>query len=123
MPNLIIEMLSQIDQPVISDDPLYLMIREKRIEEFNNQRSESCDFSGLDFRGVDLRGIHTDNINFSGCYFFGSDLRGLDLSNCQLQGASIHNAHIAGVLFPNQLSATEIQLSHQEGTRMRYTEA
>jgi len=37
-----------------------------------------------------------------------------------LEGASIHGAQISGTLFPKELNAQEILLSHQQGTRMRY---
>ncbi|MFK7845681.1 MAG: pentapeptide repeat-containing protein [Rhodothermales bacterium] len=113
-------MHTQIEQPAISDDPLYRLIHEKKITEFNEQRADDCDFSGLDFRGVDLRGINAQNIDFSNCYFHGSDLRGLDLFTCAMEGSSIYRAHIAGTYFPAQINASEIRLSLKEGTRMRY---
>ena len=59
-------------------------------------------------------------MDFSGCYFRQADIRGLDLSQCNLRGASIHGTRISGTLFPKELSAQEILLSHQQGTRMRY---
>ena len=113
-------MHTQIEQPTISDDPLYRLIREKKIADFNEQRKDTCDFSGLDFRGVDLRGLDVSNINFSNCYFHGSDLRGLNMYSCIMEGSSIHRAHIAGTYFPPQIAASEIKLSLKEGTRMRY---
>ncbi|NIV31835.1 MAG: hypothetical protein GWN58_20815, partial [Anaerolineae bacterium] len=48
-----------------------------------------------------------------------ADLRGLDLRQTRLEGASIHGAKVAGVYFPEDLSAEEIQLSLLQGTRMR----
>ena len=55
-----------------------------------------------------------------GVIFVRPIIRGLDLSQCNLKGASIHGTHISGTLFPKELSAQEILLSHQQGTRMRY---
>ncbi len=116
-------MEADLKPPVISDSPLYQLVRKGNIEAFNTQRDITCDFAGHDFRGIDLRGINADNINFSNCYFHGSDLRGLDLTSCNLEGASIHRAHIAGVYFPSELAAEEIRLSLKEGIRMRYKQS
>ena len=115
-------MEADLNPPVISDTPLYQLVREGNITAFNDQRDITCDFSGHDFRGIDLRGINADNINFSDCYFHGSDLRGLDLTSSNLEGASIHRARIAGAYFPPELAAEEIRLSLKEGIRMRYNQ-
>ena len=48
-----------------------------------------------------------------------ADLRALDLSGASMEGASLHDAKVAGVLFPTALSAEEISLSLTSGTRMR----
>jgi len=42
-----------------------------------------------------------------------------DLPQADLEGASIHGAKIGGTLFPKSLSAQEIRLSEELGTRMR----
>lgn len=107
-----------------NDDPLYRLLREGKIAEFNalKAQGQSSDLTFCDFRGVDLRGLDADGINFSGCYFRQSDLRGIDFSNCNLEGASINGAKISGTLFPRRLTATEITLSLLHGTRMRYQE-
>ena len=55
----------------------------------------------------------------SDAYLRGADLRGCDLSQADLEGASIHGAKIGGTLFPKSLSAQEIRLSDELGTRMR----
>ena len=59
------------ETPKISDNKLYLLLRDEQIEEFNalRQDGEKCDLSGMDFRGLDLRGIETDGIDFSNAYF------------------------------------------------------
>ena len=101
---------------------MYQLLRESKITEFNAraQAGEHPDLTNCDFRNVDLRELETAGLDFTGCYFRQADLRGLDLSDCQLEGASIHAAHISGVLFPKKLSPQEITLSLQHGTRMRY---
>ncbi len=109
-------------RPKLSTDPLYKLLREGKVTEFNSRfkAGEKVDFTNCDFRSVDLRGIEIKGVDFSGCYFRQADLRGVDLSHCKLEGASLNGAQISGVLFPKELSAQEIMLSHQQGTRMRY---
>ncbi|MFV2059407.1 MAG: pentapeptide repeat-containing protein [Gammaproteobacteria bacterium] len=109
--------------PKISQDPLYQLLRQGEIEEFNKRRlaGESCDLVNCDFRNVDLRKINADGLDFSGCYFRQTDLRGVDLSRSKLPGASINGARVSGVYFPTELSAAEINLSITYGTRMRYS--
>lgn len=107
----------------ISKDPMYGMLREGCIKEFNVKKAagDTCDLRGCDLRGLDLRGLDADGLNFADCYFRQSDLRGIDLSKANLDGASINACKISGVLFPRELSASEIELSLLHGTRMRYT--
>lgn len=107
----------------ISKDPMYLMLREGCIKEFNVKKAagDKCDLRGCDLRGLDLRGLDAAGLDFSDCYFRQTDLRGLDLSQTNMDGASINACKISGVLFPAELSASEIELSLLHGTRMRYS--
>ncbi len=109
-------------KPQFSSNPMYLLLREGNITEFNARfnKGEKPEFTNCDFRGVDLREIEVNGVDFGGSYFRQADLRGLDLSQCNFEGTSIIGAHISGTLFPKELSAQEILLSHQQGTRMRY---
>jgi uncharacterized protein YjbI with pentapeptide repeats len=109
-------------KPRKSADPLYLLLREGRGEEFNRRfkGGETCDLRGCDFRGIDLRSIDIAGIDLSDCYFRQADLRGLDLRSCKLQGASLHAAHVSGAYFPGELTAAEIDMSVRLGTRLRY---
>ena len=109
-------------KPTISDDPMYLLVRNEKIDEFNSRRlkGEECNFSGLDFRGLDMRGLDLDNINFSNSYFRMANLGGIDMRTCNLEGASILNANISGTYFPIELHPEEIKLSEEHGTCMRY---
>ena len=106
-----------------NDDPLYRLLREGKIQAFNEQvaRGATLDLTLCDFRGVDLRGLAASGLNFSGCYFRQADLRGIDFTHCLLEGASINSAKISGTLFPKELSPAEIELSLLHGTRMRYS--
>jgi len=109
-------------KPVIKDDPMYKLLREGKIEEFNSKKlqGETFDFTGCDFRAVDLRGMDAAGIDFSNCYFRRCDLRGVDLREANLEGASLANANISGSYLPYGLSAQEILMSITHGTRLRY---
>ncbi len=104
-----------------NDEPLYRLLREGHIEEFNSQRAAGIngDLTHCDFRGIDLRGINADNVDFSGCYFRQADLRGIDFTNANLIGASLNAAKISGAYFPAEFSADEISMSLLYGTRLR----
>ncbi|HET8808249.1 MAG TPA: pentapeptide repeat-containing protein [Methylophaga sp.] len=110
-------------EPIISHDPLYRLLRDGQIDQFNQRvkSGEVADLTGCDFRHMTLQGLIADKLDLSNCYFRQADLRGIDFRACKsLEGASIHGAKISGVYFPKALSADEITLSLQHGTRMRY---
>ena len=108
--------------PEIKTDSMYQLLREEKIEEFNQRREagEECDLQNCDFRSLDLRGMNAHGLDMRNCYFRQCDLRGIDFSETMLEGASINGAKISGVMFPDALGATEIELSLVHGTRMRY---
>jgi len=110
------------EAPTISDDPMYRLLREGAVDDFNARRAtgETCDLTGCDFRTLDLRELDARGLDLGNCYFRQADLRGLDLSETNLEGSSINAAKISGVYFPRELSAEEITLSLVHGTRMRY---
>ena len=109
--------------PQIKDDPMYRLLREGDVEEFNTRRAagESCDLCGCDFRTLDLRKLDAKGLDLRDCYFRQTDLRGVDLSEANLEGASINAAKISGAYFPHALRAEELMLSLTHGTRMRYS--
>ena len=111
------------ESPQIKDDPMYRLLRECEVEEFNTRRSggEECDLRGCDFRTLDLRKLNAKGLDLRDCYFRQTDLRGVDLSEANLEGASINAAKISGAYFPRALSAEELMLSLTHGTRMRYS--
>ncbi|WP_439860956.1 pentapeptide repeat-containing protein [Pseudomonas sp. MBLB4136] len=111
-----------MSQPRQLDSPLYRLLREENIAGFNAQRPRDVevDLSGGDFRGLDLRTLDAQGINFRDAYFRGTDLRGLDLREAHLEGASLAHAQISGAYFPADLSADELLMSVNFGTRLRY---
>ena len=105
-----------------NDDPLYRLLREGQVEQFNQRRrgGETCDLRACDLRSLDLRKLDAANMDLRDCYLRQADLRGVDFSRTNLQGASISGAKISGTYFPTELSSEEINLSLLHGTRMRY---
>lgn len=109
-------------KPVISDDPLYLLLRDGKVEEFNRRRAggEEPRLMSCDFSAMDLRELVADGLDMRDSAFHETDLRGVDLRGACLEGASLHGARIAGAYFPVTLEAAEIDLSLEHGTRLRY---
>ncbi|MFQ5468706.1 MAG: pentapeptide repeat-containing protein [Gammaproteobacteria bacterium] len=105
-----------------NDDPLYRLLREGHIQEFNEAKAkgQSTDLTNCDFRSINLTGLDAAGLNLSGCYFRQADLRGIDFTSTNLEGASIHGAKISGTFFPKKIAPKEIDLSFLHGTRMRY---
>jgi uncharacterized protein YjbI with pentapeptide repeats len=104
------------------ESPLYRLIRSENVAGFNAQKPQNgeIDLCGGDFRGLDLRTLDATRVRFTDAYFRGADLRGLDLRDACLQGASLAHAQISGTYFPEELSADEILMSVNFGTRLRY---
>jgi uncharacterized protein YjbI with pentapeptide repeats len=109
--------------PIISDDPLYQLLRNDDVTSFNQAREQGqdCDLSGCDLRGLDLRKLKIAGMNLENTYFRGADLRGIDFRGCNLNGASLANAKVSGCYFSIELNPDEIQLSVTMGTRLRHT--
>ena len=109
------------NEPLISGDPMYKLLREGNVDEFNSkkQAGEYCNLKSCDFRSIDLQGIDAVGLDFRGAYFRMADLRGVDFRGSLLDGASINGAKISGTYFPLDISAQEILLSLEHGTRLR----
>lgn len=107
--------------PIISQDPMYQLLRDEKVAEFNKLKAQgkSCDLTNCDFRGLDLRQMDVRSIDLSNAYFRGADLRSIDFRGCKLSGASLAEAKISGCFFPEDISAQEILMSVQHGTRLR----
>lgn len=111
-----------MNQPRQLDSALYALIHNENIAAFNREKPKDAliDFREGDFRGLDLRNLDAAGIDFTGAYFRAADLRGLDLRDIPLEGASLAHAQISGTYFPPELSADEILMSVNFGTRLRY---
>ena len=111
-----------MSQPKRLESALYSLLHQDDVAAFNLQRPRTgpIDLSGGDFRGLDLRELNADGIDFTDAYFRSADLRGVDLRTSSLEGASIAHAQISGTYFPAELSADEILMSVNFGTRLRY---
>jgi uncharacterized protein YjbI with pentapeptide repeats len=111
-------------KPIIYHNELYELLRADQVDEFNKRKAagESTEgqLCGGDFRGLDLRDLDADGLDLRDAYFRGADLRGIDFRNTILEGASLCQAHISGCYFPKEISAEEIRLSYDFGTRIRY---
>lgn len=112
-----------MDKPVIKKDPLYQLLRTEDIKNFNEQRDQlsTSELKSGDYRGRDLRNMKAQGLDFSNSYFRNADLSGIDFRNTNLEGASLLDAKLSGTYFPVALSAQEIRLSLDTGTRLRYT--
>lgn len=111
-----------MSQPRQLDNPLYRLLRDENIAAFNAQRPKEgeIDLREGDFRGIDFRTLNAERIDFTDAYFRGADLRGVDLRSAKLEGASLAHTQISGSYFPAELSADEILMSVNFGTRLRY---
>ena len=97
-------------------------IRDDEPERFNAEIATlagAVDLEGCDLSNQDLRKFTLRTANLRNAYLKMADLRGVDLSEAQMDGASINRAHISGAFFPRNISAQEIRLSVEFGTRMR----
>ena len=112
-----------MNKPGIKLDPLYQLLRNEDIKSFNEQRDQldTSELKSGDYRGRDLRNMNASGLDLSNSYFRNADLSGVDFRNTKLEGASLLGAKLSGTYFPEALSAAEIRLSLETGTRMRYT--
>ena len=108
-------------RPIISEDPMYLLLKDRLVEEFNPRQAagEPCPLAGCDFSGTDLRGLEADGLDLRDACFDETDLRGVDLRGARLDGSTLPGARVAGVSFPADLAPEEIELSLRHGTRLR----
>ena len=101
------------NEPAISNDPMYQLLREGKIDEFNakKQAGDYCNLQSCDFRSLDLKGIDAVGLDFRNAYFRMTDMRGIDFRGSLLDGASINGAKISGAYFPVEIPAQEILLA------------
>ena len=108
-------------KPVIKADPLYQMLRQEDVDSFNASRDslDTTELTGGDYRGRDLRKMNARGLDFSNAYFRNCDLSGIDFRETNLEGASLMEPKCRGCI-SEALSADEIRLSLDHGTRLRY---
>ena len=96
---------------------------EENQEKFNKEvaAGKAPDFTNQNLSYLDLTGFDLRNANLNGAYLCGANLSGQDLTRANLHGASLRQAKVSGCLFPLELSAEEIRLSVDMGTRLRQT--
>lgn len=111
-----------MDKPQIKQDTLYQLLRQENIKAFNEQRDvlDTSELKNGDYRGRDLRNMNARGLDFRNAYFRNADLSGIDFRTTNLEGASLLDAKLSGAYFPSELSAEEIRLSLDTGTRLRY---
>ncbi|NMY38802.1 MULTISPECIES: pentapeptide repeat-containing protein [Pseudomonas] len=110
-----------MSRPQLLDSALYALLHKDDIAGFNQERPQGpIDMRGGDFRGLDLRQLNAQDVDFTDGYFRSADLRGLDLRTACIEGASLAHAQISGAYFPVELTADEILMSVNFGTRLRY---
>lgn len=106
----------------MADQHALSLIQEERFLEFNNyveSKGGSVDLTGAHLRAYDLRKCNFKKADLRGAYMRSCDLRSCDLSESQLDGASMKEAKVSGVLFPRNITASEISMSLMHGTRIR----
>lgn len=110
-----------MSRPQLLDSALYALLHKDDIAGFNQERPQGpIDMRGGDFRGLDLRQLNAQDVDFTDSYFRSADLRGLDLRTACIEGASLAHAQISGAYFPVEVTADEILMSINFGTRLRY---
>jgi len=112
-------------KPIVHQNSLYDLLRAEQIDEFNKRKAAGESTEGKlaagDFRGLDLRELDANGLDLGNAYFRGADLRGIDFRKTNLEGASFCQAHVSGCYFPAEISADELRLSVDQGTRVRYS--
>lgn len=109
-------------QPRFLDDLAFKALRLADFAAYNRAVAgqKRVDFSNTDLRGVDFRGIDDlTKLNVQGAYMRDADLRGLDIRTWDMEGCSLYHAKVSGAYFPATLSAQEVTMSVQHGTRIR----
>jgi uncharacterized protein YjbI with pentapeptide repeats len=80
---------------------------------------QEVDFSNCELQGTDFRRADLSKVILRGSHLRDADLRGADLRHMDLEGCSLIRAKISGTYFPANLSAAEIRMSVECGTRLR----
>jgi uncharacterized protein YjbI with pentapeptide repeats len=110
-----------MSKPQLLEDEAFKCLRDGDSEGYNRavEYRKIVDFTCADLCATDFRNVDVSKLILRDAYLRGADFRGCDLRHVDMEGSSIHNARIAGAYFPANISASEIQLSIQHGTRLR----
>ncbi len=106
----------------LESDKAFVFLRKGDLESYNREvvsRGGKIHFTNANLRGVDFRSVDTESLYLTACYLRDADLRGCDIRHWDLEGTSLHNAHISGTYFPDDVEAEEIRLSVDQGIRIR----
>jgi len=110
------------DDDIKRQKKLPLFYEEDGREKFNElvAQGKIPHLQNQNLENLDLRGYNLSNMDLSGAYMRGVNLSGLDLRGAHFSGASLKGAKVSGCYFPQDLSAEEIRLSLDYGTRVRH---
>jgi uncharacterized protein YjbI with pentapeptide repeats len=109
------------DSPRLLDDEAFHCLRSEDLDGFHEHIAgrQEVDFSNCELKGTDFRGADLSKVILRGSHLRDADLRGADLRHMDLEGCSLNHAKISGTYFPVNLSAAEIRMSVEFGTRLR----
>jgi uncharacterized protein YjbI with pentapeptide repeats len=82
-------------------------------------RLAAADLSGANLTGASLRYANLKGTNLEGANLSKANLYNAYLAEANLAGALLKSADIAAAVFPDDLSAAEIDLAARLGTRLR----
>ncbi len=101
------------------------LLFEENLDRFNQlvEQGQAPDLRNQNLSGLDLRRARLRGLDLSGSYLRNTNLRGVDLSGCNLSGASMEGAKISGAWLPDNVTAEEVRMSVELGTRIRTFEA
>ena len=110
------------DDDIKRQKRLPLVYEEGGREKFNElvAQGEIPHLQNQNLANLDLRGYNLSTMDLSGSYMRGVNLSGQDLRGANLSGVSLKDAKVSGCYFPEDLSAGEIRLSLEFGTRVRH---
>jgi uncharacterized protein YjbI with pentapeptide repeats len=107
--------------PRLLDDEAFHCLRSEDLDGFHRHIAgrQEVDFSNCELKGTDFRRADLSKVILSGSHLREADLRGVNLRHMDLEGCSLIHAKISGTYFPENLSAAEIRMSVECGTRLR----
>lgn len=102
------------------DSALYALLHKDDIAGFNRNVRKGLSICEAAISELGFWQLNAQDVDFTDSYFRSADLRGLDLRTACIEGASLAHAQISGACFPVEMTADEILMSVNFGTRLRY---